>query len=91
MRRQACSDRLVEARRSVLTRPDRSGGGELDHLWPEILPDRRGVLFTITDAGGGSRVALLDLATGKWTTLVRSGSHAHYLASGHLLTCRVGA
>ena len=32
---------------TVLTRPDRAQG-EADHLWPELLPGGRAVLFTIT-------------------------------------------
>ena len=37
---------------TVLTRPDRAQG-ELDHLWPELLPGGRAVLFTITALTGG--------------------------------------
>src|SRR5262249_40604415 len=47
----------------VLTRPDPTQG-EADHLWPEILPDGRSVLFTITARTGGldaAQVAILDL------------------------------
>ncbi|MBI1874607.1 MAG: PD40 domain-containing protein [Acidobacteria bacterium] len=72
---------------TVLTRPNRERG-EADHLWPERLPGGRAVLFTITPVSGGldaAQVAVLDLATGVQTTLVRGGSHAHYVASGHLV------
>jgi serine/threonine-protein kinase len=46
------------------------------------------VLFTITPAAGpitNSQVAVLDLRTGTQKILVRGGSHAHYLPSGHLV------
>src|SRR5205085_1094812 len=71
---------------AVLTRtaPER---GELAHAWPEMLPGRRAVLFTVLAAKGGvaaAQVAVLDLATGTSTVLVRGGSHAHYVSSGHL-------
>src|ERR1700716_1194579 len=36
----------------VLTRPDRAQG-EADHLWPELLPGGRAVLFTITSRSRG--------------------------------------
>ena len=72
---------------TVLTRPDRARG-ESDHLWPEILPDGRNVLFTITALTGGSgpsQVAILDRRTGTRKTLIRGGSHAHYVKSGYLV------
>ena len=72
---------------AVLTKPNRDGG-EADHLWPEFLPGGQGVLFTITPATGSidnAQVAALDLRTGTHKILVRGGSHAHYVASGHLV------
>ncbi len=72
---------------AVLTRPDRMRG-EADHLWPEVIPGRRAVLFTIASVAGGidaAQVAVLDLDTGTYKVLVRGGSHAHYFPSGHLV------
>jgi hypothetical protein len=71
---------------TVLTRPAQARG-ELDHLWPEMLPGGRAVLFTITAATGGlaAQVAVLELSTGTYTVVVRGGSHAHYVSSGHLV------
>jgi serine/threonine-protein kinase len=72
---------------TVLTRPNRTQG-ELDHLWPEPLPGRRAVLFTILPASGGAdrgEVAVLDLATGTQKVLVRGGTHGHYIEGGHLI------
>ena len=66
---------------TVLTRPDREQG-EADHLWPEMLPGGRAVLFTITALTGGldaAQVAVLDLQTGERQVLVRGVSHAHYV------------
>ena len=49
---------------TVLTRPE-AARGESDHQFPFVLPDRRGVLFTIVGHGeaGDSLVAVLDLKT----------------------------
>jgi Tol biopolymer transport system component len=72
---------------TVLTRPDRAQG-EQDHILPEVLPGGRAVLFTITTLTGGldaAQVAVLDLQTGTRTILVRGGTHAHYVPSGHLV------
>jgi eukaryotic-like serine/threonine-protein kinase len=71
----------------VLTRPDRAQG-EADHLWPELLPGGRAVLFTITSRAGGldaAQVAVRDLRTGAQKVLLRGASHGHYVASGHLV------
>ena len=72
---------------TVLTRPDPSRG-EMDHAWPEALPGGRAVLYTITAATGGldaAQIAVLDLATGTSKIVARGGSHARYLASGHVV------
>ena len=72
---------------TVLTRPA-PARGELDHLWPEMLPGGRAVLFTIIATTGGpdaAQVAVLDLATGTPRVVMRGGSHAHYVPSGHLV------
>ena len=77
---------------TTLTWPDRAAG-ELDHLWPELLPGGRAVLFTIAALNGGldaAQVVVLDLRSGKRTVLVRGGSHAHYVPSGHLVYAAAG-
>ena len=77
---------------ATLTRPDRAQG-EADHLWPEMLPGGRAVLFTITPLTGGldsAQVAVLDLQTGIRRILVRGGSHAQYVRSGHLVYVAAG-
>ncbi len=76
---------------TVLTRPDR-GQGEADHLWPQMLPGGRAVLFTITALSGGldaAQVAVLDLRTGTRKVLVRGGSDARYV-SGYLVYAAAG-
>jgi eukaryotic-like serine/threonine-protein kinase len=68
----------------VLTRPDHAQG-EADHVWPELLPGGRAVLFTIASQTGGldtAQVAVRDLQTGTQKVLLRGGSHGHYVASG---------
>jgi len=77
---------------TVLTRPNRAGG-EADHVWPEILPGSQAVVFTITSTTGRldqAQVAVLDLRTGTQTVLIRGGSDAHYVSSGHLVYAAEG-
>ena len=70
-----------------LTTPARERG-EDSHLWPEFLPDGHTVLFTISALSGGrdaAQIAALDLRTGTQTVLLRGGSHARYVPTGHLV------
>jgi eukaryotic-like serine/threonine-protein kinase len=77
----------------VLTRPD-PVHGEQDHLFPSFVPGGRAVLFTIAPMAGivdGSQIATLDLATGQTKTLVRGGSNAMYVDTGHLVYASAGS
>ncbi|HEX4824276.1 MAG TPA: protein kinase [Candidatus Polarisedimenticolaceae bacterium] len=78
----------------TLTVPDTSKG-EVSHRWPSALPDGRHLLFTIKKEGITSfdegEIALLDLDTKSWKTLIRGGSFARYLPTGHIVYARDGA
>ena len=74
----------------VLTTPD-AAKGERDHWFPFILPNGRGVLFTIArNRPEAAQVAVLDLKTGQRKTLIQDGSDARYVESGHLLYVAAG-
>ncbi len=76
----------------VLTTPDRAHG-EADHVTPFILPGGRAVLFTILMQGEGienAQIAVLDLQTGQKKILVRGGSDARYVDTGHLVYANAG-
>jgi serine/threonine-protein kinase len=63
----------------VLTTPDATHG-EVDHLFPSVMPGGQAVLFTITaNSGTNSQVAALDLKTGRRKILVRGGGQAEYV------------
>ena len=71
----------------MLTTPDRERG-EVDHLWPEFLPGGTAVLFTITPASGAPRAGKLPCwicRRGTSKILIRGGSDAHYVPTGHLV------
>ena len=74
----------------VLTTPNPAKGEE-DHLFPSVLPGGRGVLFTITAAGGNvdAQIGVLD-QTGRQTTLIKGASHAEYVQTGHLIYAATG-
>ncbi len=78
---------------AVLTNPDRERG-ERDHFWPEFLPGGKAVLFTISPPTGdiaNAQIAVLDLETRTWRVLIRGGSDAHYVPTGHLVYGVAGA
>ena len=62
------------------------------YSFPSVLPDGRGVLFTIATASEADHsVAVLDLKTRQRKTLIRGGSDAHYAETGHLIFAASGA
>jgi Tol biopolymer transport system component len=77
-----------------LTVPDASQG-EVSHRWPSVVPDGRHLLFTIKKEGIASfdqgEIALLDLETKSWKTLLKGGSFGSYLPTGHIVFARGGA
>ncbi len=78
----------------VVTTPD-SARGERTHRWPEVLPNGKGVLFTIgsTTSPGNYDVAdlgVLSFQTGKTRVLVTGVNTASYARSGHILFTRAG-
>lgn len=64
--------------------------GERQHAWPQILPGRKAVLFTIAIGVSfeGGRIAVQQLDTGERRVLVEDGSYGRYLPSGHLMYVR---
>ena len=64
--------------------------GELQHAWPDALPNGKGVLMTASRGGPGAmgtpldEIVVLDLATGIHRMLVR-GLFGRYARSGHLV------
>ncbi|MFY9528182.1 MAG: hypothetical protein WBC04_20440 [Candidatus Acidiferrales bacterium] len=76
-----------------LTTPD-AKQGEVAHLWPEVLPGGKEVLFTVLTGipaarQGGSleeaSIDVLSLETGERRLLVQGGFHARYAPSRHLV------
>jgi Tol biopolymer transport system component len=77
-----------------LTRLD-SSRGEHAHLFPQVLPGSRGVLFTLRRGKdfadiGASSVAVLDFATGKHSIVLEGASYARY-GAGRVVFVRGGS
>src|SRR5213080_2916141 len=66
--------------------------GEIDHAWPDVLPNGKGVLLTVRFRGkSGAKgrishaIAVADIPSGKHRVIVNDAMYARYASSGHLL------
>ncbi|MGH9254620.1 MAG: protein kinase domain-containing protein [Vicinamibacterales bacterium] len=67
-----------------ITTPDRNGFEDFAHWWPiSVLPGDQRLLYT--SCCGRTRIAVLDLATGKRTPIIENGVFARYVPTGHLV------
>jgi serine/threonine-protein kinase len=69
-----------------------SASGEIDHTWPDVLPNGKGVLFAVTFNGKNGvkdslsyAIAVADVPSGRHRVIVNDARYARYAASGHLL------
>jgi serine/threonine-protein kinase len=81
---------LLKVSATAGSKPERftridSAHGEDDHVFPEVLPNGKGVLFVArTGAFEKWQIAVADAKTGEHRLLAR-GIYARYAKSGHLL------
>jgi serine/threonine-protein kinase len=69
----------------VLTKPD-AAKAEADHVYPDVLPGGKAVLFTIAMKRQDEfQIGLLDLATRAWRVIIPGGSEPRFAASGHIV------
>jgi Tol biopolymer transport system component len=61
------------------------GEGEHSHVWPQILPGDKIILFTIWHNSEDMRIVAYSLETGERRTLIDPGSHAYYIKTGHIV------
>jgi serine/threonine-protein kinase len=70
----------------AVTTPD-ARRGEIAHVFPQVLPGGRNLLFTVKGGEGGEadQVVVQSLVTGARRVILHGASGARYLTSGHLL------
>lgn len=76
-----------------LTQVERSAG-EAGHVYPQMLPARRALLFNVTDQSGIPSewdIAIDTLDGGDRRIVVENGSHPRYVPSGHIVFARSGS
>jgi serine/threonine protein kinase len=66
--------------------------GETDHTWPDVLPNGKGVLFTVIlhpkeneKTGSHFAIAVAEIPGGKHRILIRDATYPRYVRSGYLL------
>jgi eukaryotic-like serine/threonine-protein kinase len=69
-----------------------TGRGESGHVWPQLLPNGKGILFTVltSDSAGTSRIAVESFGANSRRIVLESGAYARYLPTGHLVYAQSG-
>jgi DNA-binding SARP family transcriptional activator/Tol biopolymer transport system component len=69
-----------------------TAAGEVNHSWPDVLPNGKGVLFVVTFTGTNGisdslsyAIAVADVPSGKHRVIVNDAKYARYVTSGYLL------
>jgi eukaryotic-like serine/threonine-protein kinase len=62
------------------------------HLWPNALPEKNGVIFTVWTGRSfnEARIEVLSLSSGKRKVLIEGGTNARYIPGGYLVFARNG-
>jgi serine/threonine-protein kinase len=71
---------------TLLAKPD-AARKERAYAWPQLIPDSESLLFTIVPEGPieAAQIAVLDLKTRTAHSVLRGGSSARYVPTGHLV------
>jgi serine/threonine-protein kinase len=66
---------------TVLTTPDKNQG-EADHVLPSVLPNGRGILYTVLHTAAEPSVAVFDTRNQSQKMLIPGAASAHYIDAG---------
>ena len=80
---------LSSGNSSAITAPDRAAG-ESAHCWPTLLHGRKIVYTGWRGHMARSRIAVIDLDSGRTRALIEGGSSARFAPPDHLLYARPG-
>ena len=58
---------------------------EIDHSWPEVLPNGKGILIALGVRGAERAIGVVDVASRKHRVLVNNAVYARYVPTGHLV------
>jgi len=58
---------------------------ELDHSWPDVLPNGKGILIAIGVRNAARSIGVVDMSSRKHRVIVNNAVYARYVPTGHLL------
>jgi WD40 repeat protein len=58
---------------------------ELDHSWPEVLPNGKGILIAVGARDAARSIGVVDMSSRKHRVIVNNAVYARYVPTGHLL------
>ena len=61
---------------------------ETSHVWPQLLPDGKSVLFTVIGPSGGwgdGSLVVQDIASGERRAVIERATYGRYLSTGHIV------
>jgi serine/threonine-protein kinase len=58
---------------------------EIDHSWPEVLPNGKGILIAVGSRNAARSIGVVDMSSRKHHLIVNNAVYARYVPTGHLL------
>lgn len=58
---------------------------ELDHSWPEVLPNGKGILMAVGVRDAARAIGVVDMASREHHVIVNDAVYARYVPTGHLI------
>jgi serine/threonine protein kinase/Tol biopolymer transport system component len=58
---------------------------ELDHSWPEVLPNGKAILIAVGVRDAARSIGVVDMSSRKHRVIVNNAVYARYVPTGHLL------
>jgi serine/threonine-protein kinase len=58
---------------------------ELDHSWPDVLPNGKGILIAVGVRDAARSIGVVDMVSRKHRVIVNNAVYARYVPTGHLL------
>src|SRR3954471_16576238 len=58
---------------------------ELDHSWPEVLPNGKGILIALGVRDAARSIGVVDVSSRKHRAIINDAVYARYVPAGYLL------